>query len=220
MAGLLDALGPEWHRARADLIYRTDKNYLVQCINCQSSNFSRDYVPSTFIHVLARRGDFLRCDFGDRLKTPRSGFLGLRRPRDLWLDGDSDPPLAEVLRLAAGQASVPFDAPLTIEALAAYVDGAKRSSFEFNHWWSAGIVYGLCGRQVDARKCLDRVRKVLEKDQSTLEKEGVARWEWVSEALSDIACANGLLDHQEQFSTWCRSIAATSAMQLGLKAYV
>ena len=219
MAGLLDALGPEWHSASANLIYRTDKNYLVQCISCQSSNFSPDYVPATYIHVLSRRSDFLRLYFGGRLMMPRTGFLKLKQPRDLWLDGSADPPVADVLRLAAEQTSVPFDTPLTIEALAARIDGAKRSSFSFGHWWSAGIVYGLCGRPVDARECLDRARKLLEKQQSTLDNEGNPQGEWLSEAIADIAHANGLLDHQVQFSEWCRGIAASSALKLGLKAY-
>jgi hypothetical protein len=219
LAGLLDALGPEWQRGSANLIYRTDKNYLLQCITCQSSNFSPDYVPATYIHVLARRGEHLRFDFGGRLMTPRTGFLILKQPRELWLDGSADPPVDEVFRLATEQTSVPFDTPLTIEALAAHIDGVKRSSFAFDHWWSAGIVYGLCGRPVDARKCLDRARKLLDKQQLTLDSEGNPQWEWLSEAIADIAHANGLLDYQVQFSEWCRSIAASSALKLGLKAY-
>lgn len=219
LAGLLDALGPEWQRASASLIYRTDKNYLVQCISCQSSNFSRDYVPSTFVHVLATSGDYLRTDFGGRLKTPRAGFLGLKPPRDLWLDGSTDPPLADVLRLATAQACIPFDSPLTIDALAAHVDRSSKSSFEYAQWWSAGIVYGLCGRPDQARTCLDRARKQLERLQSRLDKDGIARWDWVGEALAAIAQARLRLEHQRQFSTWCRSIAATSAAALGLTAF-
>ncbi|WP_156256916.1 hypothetical protein [Sandarakinorhabdus oryzae] len=220
MASLLDALGLEWHRARADLIYRTDKKYLMQCITCQSSNFSSDYVPATFVHILPKGGDFLRSDIGDRIKTPRSGFLGLKPPRDLWLDGSSDPPLADVLRLATAKAIIPFDSPLTVEALAAQIDRSSKSSFEYAQWWSAGIVYGLCGRPDQARTCLDRARKQLERLQSRLDKDGIARWDWVGEALAAIAQARLLLEHQRQFSTWCRSIAATSAAALGLTAYV
>ncbi|WP_193743309.1 hypothetical protein [Sandarakinorhabdus sp. AAP62] len=63
MSGLLDVLGPYWHRARADIIYRTDRNGLIHCITCLSSNFSNDYVPSTFGHVQARRDDFFAHGF-------------------------------------------------------------------------------------------------------------------------------------------------------------
>lgn len=217
--GLLDALGPEWRRAKADVIYRTDKKYLVQCISCQSSNFSSDYVPATFVHILPKGGDFLRTDFGGRIKTPRSGFLGLKPPRDLWLDGSSDSPLADVLRLAAVQSCIPFDSPLTIEALATHIDRSRKASFEHDQWWSAGIVYGLCGRPAQAHACFDRARKQLEKLQSSLDRDGVANWDWLSEALAAIETANALLPHPEDFSAWCRGIATISAAALGLTAY-
>lgn len=208
---LLDDLGPGWYRASPTAIYRTDSSYLVQCISCQSSNFSRDYVPATFVQVLARRSDELRFDFGGRLTKPQTG--------DLWLEATNEPPAAEVLHLASEQAAVPFGDPLTIDALAMYLDGSNRASFEFSQWWSAGVVYGLCGRRDDARDSLGRAQKLLEKLKSKLDKAALSKAVWISDALADIKRAIAGLDSQEQFSARCRSIAKTSASNLGLKAF-
>jgi hypothetical protein len=168
-------------------------------------------VPATFVQVLARPSDEFRFDFGGRLMKPGAG--------DLWLEGTTAPPADEILRLASAQAAVPINEPLTIDALAKYVDRAARKSFEFSQWWSAGVVYGLCGRRGDARESLDRARKLLEKLKSKLDKSALSKAGWISEALANIEDIAAQLDSQEQFSARCSSIAKASALKLGIKAF-
>ncbi len=211
LSSLLNELGPEWYWASPAVIYRTDKSYLVQCISCQTSNFSRDYVPATFVQVLARPSDEFRFDFGGRLLVPGAG--------DRWLSASGDPPTAEIMRLASAQAAIPFKIPLTIDALAKYLDGCGRASFEFPQWWSAGVVYGLAGRSDDARENLERARRLLENLRSRFDKAALSKAGWISDALGQIEKSIAELVSHDRFCAWCRSVARLSALKLGLKSF-
>jgi len=123
------------------------------------------------------------------------------------------------LQLASTQAAVPFSEPLTIDALAKYLDRNVRKSFEFSQWWSAGVVYGLCGRRGDSRESLGRARKLLEELKSKLDKSALSRAGWISDALGSIEDITVQLDSQEHFSARCSSIAKASAVKLGIKAF-
>lgn len=212
LAELLCELGSDWQSASATVICRTDNSFLVQCISCQSSNFSPDYVPATFVDVLARSGPEFRIDFGGRLRRAKKG--------DLWIDGSEEPPTSEVLELASAQAIVPFTQPLTIDAVVRYLDKRRRSwrpRFESSQWWSAGVVYGLCGRIDDARKCLNRARKLIEELRSKLDTETLAQAEWIPNALADIEQTAAGLEDRERFLAHHRKVALNSARKMGLR---
>lgn len=208
---LLARLGDGWRRASKSLIYRTDGRYLVQCVSCQSSNFSRDYVPATFIQVIARPSEDFRFDFGGR--------IAMRYAGDFWLNASVDPPVSDILRLASEQAAIRFEKPLSLEELARSLDQWPRTSFEFQQWWSAGIVYGLCGRPHDARQCLSRAKSQLEKLRSSLDAASLVKAEWLPDAIRSVAQSSAETDDLDRFTTSCRAVARESAVRLGLEGF-
>ncbi len=206
---LLNRLGSEWYRASATVICRSDRMLLAQCISCQSSNVDSSFVPATFVHLLARQSDGFRYDFGGRIKAGDSSHL--------WLDATEPLPIDLVFRLASEQAAVPFETPLSTHALADYLDRQDRTRFEFAQWWSAGIVYGVCGRAVDANHCLSMAQSLLTKLRAKLDPPALAKAGWISDALADITEVNALLGTPVQLSSRCIGIARASAASLGLK---
>lgn len=208
---LRQRLGQDWQRASATVIYRSDGRYLVQCISCQSSNYSRDYVPATFVQVVARPSEDFRYDFGGRLKRQRTG--------DCWISADAIPPVDEVLRLATEQAAVPFAEPLSVEMLARYLDQCNRTSFEFSQWWSAGITYGLMSRADDARESFERTMALIEKLRVRLDGKALARAQWIPDAIASLTKLTNLVETPEEFGAYCENIAKASAAILKLRGF-
>jgi hypothetical protein len=209
LTDLRPLLGGEWSSLSASLIYRSGGPFLIQCVSGDTSRFSRDFVLATFVQVLPHPSEHFAYDFGGRLK--------LADGHDGWLSGEVEASAEAILPLIQEQARPDVRAPLTMESVERELDRRPIPKGEIHYAWCAGLVYGLRGREKDARRCIDVAKNGALKLRAAWLKQRMPADNWVSAALREMSVLEETLADPERFEAHCHDIAAQTRVHLKLK---
>lgn len=173
-------LGEEWQISGESIIRRAGT--IIQGIHFDRTGYLYGFHPGFANQILAIPIAFLYLTLGSRFRDTRGGYIYYDWKPDNQIQTQS------LLRLIKEQTQPDINTPLTLEAIAGYLENSVRKKGPVHEmvYWSLSVVYGLLGRLDEAAKQLNHVSEKLKSGIQDWGKSNKPAPQWMLDDLKEV----------------------------------